>query len=90
MMLSLQAWHLPNDGPTLGPCLQTCARGYCATLYMPRLGTFATGTVMSFILRDLEHFAYGFGKSCGVILASEIGDKTFFIAAVSVAAFAAM
>lgn len=57
---------------------------------MPRLSTFSSGAAMSFILHDLEHFAYGFGKSCGVILASEIGDKTFFIAAVSVAASAAM
>ena len=40
------------------------------------------------LVNSLEHraesFLYGFGKSAGVILASEIGDKTFFIAAVSV------
>lgn len=31
---------------------------------------------------DVERFGSGFLKSAGVILASEIGDKTFFIAAV--------
>eukprot|EP00955_Chlamydomonas_euryale_P037274 350708-Chlamydomonas_euryale.AAC.7 len=34
------------------------------------------------LVRDAERFFYGFGKSFGVIMASEIGDKTFFIAAV--------
>mmetsp|Transcript_4086 Transcript_4086/g.11718 ORF Transcript_4086/g.11718 Transcript_4086/m.11718 type:complete len:239 (-) Transcript_4086:1861-2577(-) len=34
------------------------------------------------LVRDAERFFYGFGKSFGVIMASEIGDKTFFIAAI--------
>ena len=34
------------------------------------------------LVHDFERFTVGFGKSAGVILASEIGDKTFFIAAV--------
>lgn len=37
------------------------------------------------LVHDFERFTVGFGKSAGVILASEIGDKTFFIAAVRVA-----
>lgn len=34
------------------------------------------------LVENAERFLYGFGKSFGVIMASEIGDKTFFIAAV--------
>ncbi len=44
----------------------------------------ATGTVaqtMSAVLGN-NRFLLGLAKSLGVILASEIGDKTFFIAAV--------
>lgn len=38
--------------------------------------------VLGFV-HDFERFSVAFAKSAGVILASEIGDKTFFIAAVS-------
>jgi len=35
-------------------------------------------------IHDFEKFSVAFAKSAGVILASEIGDKTFFIAAVRI------